>query len=434
MKADPTSGAAWGRHEAYRTPGLYLDWDPKGLAGRRRLASGVPVFAGFVKAGSFGPGERHARQFDRWERFDAAYRAAAPGDLLSCAVRGFFENGGERCIVQPVQTSLDAWSDVHDRAEARELADRLISPFSESGVLRDLEYVDLVCVPDAMTPQLLAFPEYVFDVQREIVEYCARLRDRFAILDTMPALAVPKDDSPNPANRAMLDAITQWQSLPAEHGALYFPWVRVRSPRPNADARETVLVPPCGHIAGVYARSDRRVGVHKAPANELLEGVLDVDVQVNDRDQADLNDAGVNCLREWPGRGLRVWGARTLSDRATSRYVNVTRLVLAVTRELERNLRDLVFEPHNAALWGAVEDRVRGYLRELHSSGALKGRDPSEAYFVKCNAETNSVEGRDAGTLVAQIGLAATAPAEFVIVRITQSADGVTLGGPATQA
>lgn len=425
MRAAPTS-AALGRHDAYGPPGLYLDWVPQGLVGSRRLASGVPVFAGFVKAGSFGPGERHARQFDRWERFAAAYRDAAPGDLLACAVRGFFENGGERCVVQPVQTRLDAYADKPDRAQARELADLLISPFSESGVLRDLEYVDLVCMPDALAPQLRAFPEYVFDVQSRIVEYCARLRDRFAILDTMPSRGQP--------NAAMRDAITQWQALPADHGALYFPWVRVRSPRPNADARETVLVPPCGHIAGVYARSDRRVGVHKAPANELLEGVLDLDVQVDDRDQADLNDAGVNCLREWPGRGLRIWGARTLSDRTAARYVNVTRLVLAVTRELERNLRDLVFEPHNTALWGAVEDRVRGYLRDLHASGALKGRDASEAYFVECNAETNSVEGRDAGMLVAQIGLAATAPAEFVIVRITQSANGVTLGGPAMHA
>jgi phage tail sheath protein FI len=176
------------------------------------------------------------------------------------------------------------------------------------------------------------------------------------------------------------------------------------------------------------------VGVHKAPANELLEGVLDVDVQIGARDQEALNEAGVNCLREWPGWGLRVWGAHTLSDRPELRYVNVTRLILALTRELERNLRDLVFEPHNAALWAAIEDRVRGYLRALFERGALKGRSASEAFYVKCNEETNSVEQRDAGMLVAQIGLAATAPAEFVIVRITQSASGIAVSGPASQA
>lgn len=442
MNAALHPGASRYGEDAISTPGLYIDWRPQGLAGRRLLPTGVPVFAGFVKPGAFPPGEAHARQFDRWARFETAYRQAQPSELLACAVHGFFQNGGERCIVQPVAAELKPVQPDRELARMRafQLAGLLTAPFSETGALRDLEYVDLVCVPDAMTPEILAVPEHVFDVQRQIVEYCARTRDRFAILDAMPAdglragFALDGDTAPETSRDPLIDAITQWQTLPADHGALYFPWVLVKSAMGDGAGQRTVRVPPCGHIAGVYARSDRRTGVHKAPANELLEGVLDVDVRVRARDQDELNAAGVNCLREWPGRGLRVWGARTLSDRAELRYVNVTRLVLTLTRELERNLRDLVFEPHNGALWAAIEDRVRVVLRRLFERGALKGADASQAYYVKCNAETNPFEQRDAGVLVAQIGLAVHAPAEFVIVRITQSASGVTVSGPTTQA
>jgi hypothetical protein len=191
-----------------------------------------------------------------------------------------------------------------------------------------------------------------------------------------------------------------------------------------------VRVPPCGHIAGVYARCDRRIGVFRPPANEVLEGALNLDFDLADGDQAALNQAGINCLRERPGWGLRVWGARTLSERPELRYVNVTRLLLAVRRELEYHLRDLMFEPNSPALWQAVSERLKGYFSDLYYAGALKGADESEAYFVKCDAETNPREECDAGRVIAVAGFAAAAPAEFVIVRITQSADGVSVAGP----
>jgi uncharacterized protein len=416
-----------------RTPGMYIEWRAQSLAGRAALPTGVPVFVGFVKPGAFAADAPRARWFDRWERFDAAFSAARASPLLVHAVRGFFENGGERCLVVPVQADYDIAADQATYANAMQLAGNLGAPFDQGELLDDMEDIDLVCVPDAMTPVIERYRDWVFDVQARATEHCARMGERFALLDAMSvgrnALAIEKDDR---LQAALSATIAQWQTLPARHGALYFPWIEVKA-LPVDGVQTTVRVPPCGHIAGVFARSDRRVGVYKAPGNEPLEGVVDIDFDLADTDQAALNEAGINCLREWPGRGLRVWGARTLCDRPELRYVNVTRLMLTVKRELEYHLRDLVFEPNNESLWGNVADRLTGYFADLYLSGALKGSEAAEAFFVKCDAETNSMEERDTGTVVALAGLAPVVPAEFLIVRITQSAAGVTVGGPATQ-
>jgi hypothetical protein len=398
----------------------------------------VPAFVGFAAAGM------GVRVFDRWEQFLNAYRDAAPSDLLAFAVRGFFENGGERCVVVPVGVVGRENGPDSESSEASEgrrythamlLARALAEPFVAGGVLEQIEDIDLVCIPDAMTPDIARYPAWVFDIQAQVVGHCGRMGNRFAILDGIRvSVEAPEDEVPaDELKPSLLSAIAQWQTLPADYGALYFPWIRVKTPGSARGPAAEVVMPPCGHIAGVYARSDRRVGVHKAPANELLEGALNLDTNLSDADQANLNEAGVNCLREWPGWGIRVWGARTLSERLELRYVNVTRVILTFTRWLETNLRDFVFESNDPALWRAIEDRVRGYLQELHSKGALKGLAASEAFFVKCNAETNSAASRDAGTVHAEAGLAVAVPAEFVIVRITQSAAGVTVGGPATQ-
>ena len=202
------------------------------------------------------------------------------------------------------------------------------------------------------------------------------------------------------------------------NGALYFPWIQ------TLNASGTLQwVPPCGHLAGIYARTDARVGVHKAPANEVVEGAVDVLVHVGDEGQSVLNGVGVNCLRVLPGRGIRVWGARTLSGQAEWRYVNVRRLFITVQRWLESETRDLVFEPNQPGLWDRIRDRVNNYCYTLYQSGALKGLTPQEAYYVKCDAETNPLPQREAGEVTTEIGLAPNKPAEFIVVRITQSAE-----------
>ncbi|ALL70949.1 Phage tail sheath protein FI (plasmid) [Paraburkholderia caribensis MBA4] len=424
-----------------RAPGLYIGWKSQALAGRHALGGGVPVFIGFVKPGAFAADAPRARWFDGWERFTHVFTPNVGASLfLMHAVRGFFENGGERCLVVPVT-----------EARGMEGAHALAAPLDEGGFLENIEEIDLVCVPDAMSPllgekheaheerdSLDARKAAAVAVQASAMEHCTRMGNRFAVLDAMSPETAGVDidisaDVETRKHTLLAAVIAQWQTLPAQHGALYFPWIAVKplvALAANQPMQPTLRVPPCGHIAGIYARCDRRVGVFKPPANEVIEGALDLDLNLADTDQAVLNQAGINCLRERPGWGLRVWGARTLSERPELRYVNVTRLLLAITRELEYHLRDLTFEPNNPLLWEAVAERLEGYFSDLYRAGALKGADPREAYFVKCDAETNPPAEREAGRLVAMAGLAAAAPAEFVVVRITQSADGVSVAGP----
>jgi uncharacterized protein len=409
------------------TPGLYIEWRTDALARRQTLPTGVPAFVGFVSRDAFGPDAPVTFRFDRWARFAHVFRQADvnASPLLMHAVRGFFENGGGRCLIVPLRAD-------YANGDARTLAAQLSAPFEADGLLDGIEEIDLVCVPDAMSPALTAQRSAVLDVQISAIEHCARMGNRFAVLDAISVGDEGESTREQRLDESLSAVIAQWQMLPAEHGALYFPWIDVK---PLAhDARyPTERVPPCGHVAGVMSRCDQRVGVHKPPANEVLEGALDLDFDLSDSEQAALNQAGVNCLRERAGWGLRVWGARTLSDRPQMRYVNVTRVMLTVTRELEYRLRDLVFEPNSPALWTGIEERLQCYLSDVYRSGALKGASAHEAYFVKCDAETNPPDAREAGQVRVLVGIAPAAPAEFVIVRITLSADGVSVAGPEAQ-
>jgi phage tail sheath protein FI len=210
------------------------------------------------------------------------------------------------------------------------------------------------------------------------------------------------------------------------NGALYYPWIKVQTPSMPQGA----LMPPCGHIAGVYARTDQRTGVHKAPANEALEGVLDLEREIDDLTQGQLNPQSVDCLRAFPGRGIRVWGARTLSNNSAWLYINVRRLFLTASRWIERNMSAMIFEQNDPSLWTRIERELTAYLNGLFQRGALKGSKPQEAFYVKCDAETNPSEVREEGRVVTEIGLAPAVPNEFVIVRIVHGASGVTISGP----
>jgi phage tail sheath protein FI len=186
------------------------------------------------------------------------------------------------------------------------------------------------------------------------------------------------------------------------------------------------MVPPSGHVAGIYARSDQQRGIHKAPANEVLEGVLDLEVNLTDEQQGELNPEGVNCLRAFPGRGIRVWGARTLSGEPWV-YVNVRRLFLTAARWIERNLAQKVFEPNDSRLWEQIKRELTAYFSALLRQGGLRGNTAQDAFYVKCDEETNPPEVRDVGMVVTDIGLAAARPNEFIVVRITHNTSGVTM-------
>jgi phage tail sheath protein FI len=178
----------------------------------------------------------------------------------------------------------------------------------------------------------------------------------------------------------------------------------------------------------VYARTDGMRGVHKAPANETLLGALNVRYRVTDEEQAGLNGAGVNCIRFFADAGIRIWGARTVAEAASEwRYVNVRRLFNMVEKSIARATRWVVFEPNDETLWKSIRRDISAFLLRLWRDGALMGQRPEDAFFVKCDEETNPRESIDAGEVTAEIGIAPVKPAEFVFFRIGQHAGGTTI-------
>lgn len=424
--------------QSYLTPGVHReDIFPLPPA---ELRTGVPAFVGLVRdrrdeaflrdvslwepsiAGRAILGEvdedkdaDKPRRFVRWAEFEGTFLALRHKSYLPHAVRGFFENGGRLCYVQVVD--VDAGASVAASSAATALEKGLKA-------LEVLEDVDLVCAPDIMWPHQEGkrLPEdEVLRMQSAVLKHCRARGDRFAILDAPPFADVEQA-------KAYPEKLRQTGGLDGIDGALYYPWIGVL----DGPVSNGGFVPPCGHVAGVYARTDERIGVHKAPANEVLEGAVDLRVNLTDAQQGRLNPVGVNCIRAFPGRGIRVWGARTLSDpdQRAWLYVNVRRLFLTAARWIERNMADVVFEPHDANLWEQIKRDLYVYFNGLFQRGALKGSTPQEAFYVKCDAEINPPEVRDLGHVVTEIGLAPALPNEFIVVRLIHSASGVTITGP----
>ena len=209
----------------------------------------------------------------------------------------------------------------------------------------------------------------------------------------------------------------------SSYATMYYPWIEISDPVTD----KPIKVPPSGHVAGVWARSDNTRGVHKAPANEVVLGATSLDYNVTKGEQDTLNPNGINCIRAFPGMGIRVWGARTLSSNPSWRYINVRRLFNFVEKSIERGTQWIVFEPNEPRLWGRIQRDVGFFLRSVWRDGALFGLNPSEAYYVKCDAETNPPDVVDAGQLIVEIGIAPVKPAEFVVFRIAQYSGGAAL-------
>lgn len=282
---------------------------------------------------------------------------------------------------------------------------------SERSGVEGLEVIDditMVCVPDLMTtiPGEKLSLDMVKAVQTMMIAHCERMGDRVAILDT------PPDLTPQEVKKWRMD-VTGFDS---SYAAMYYPWIKVMDP-----ATETVInIPPSGHLAGIWARNDNTRGVHKAPANEVVLGAVGLAYQSTKGEQDTLNPIGVNCIRAFPGRGIRVWGARTLSSNGSWRYINVRRLFNYVEKSIENGTQWVVFEPNNRKLWARVNRDVSAFLRMVWRDGALFGSTPAEAFYVKCDDELNPPESRDLGRLVVEIGMSPVKPAEFVIFRISQ--------------
>ncbi len=397
----------------YKVPGVYTqDVLIKPGPG---LPTGVPGFVGFLDPPGrpdvlfqrpVAPGRGRLYEpvsLQRKDEFTTLFEGG-PDGYLTDVVTAFFMNGGARCYVVFAEHGEQAVAGVEKALEA----------------LAPLDDLDLVAAPDV---QALRLPDGAVDfdsiarAQRALLDHCAAHGGRFAILDAMPA-RTPEGVI------EQRDALRQGAAEPV-NGALYYPWIKVSQSMPgvgtaaDSQAGAVKLTPPCGHVAGVYARTDARAGVHKAPANEELMGVVDLETPVTDEIQAGLNPLGVNCLRAFPGRGIRVWGARTLSADAQWRYVNVRRQFLTLARWIEMNMGWAALEPNTPGLWVRIRRELGAYLSELWRAGALRGETADEAFYVKCDAETNPPEAREAGHVYTEVGLATSVPAEFVVVRVT---------------
>lgn len=271
-------------------------------------------------------------------------------------------------------------------------------------VINDVQLVCL-CVRDSLDPAILSA------IQADAVAHCQDMGDRFAILDAA------QGSTTNGTNNVS----TQVGKLVSKRGfaAFYYPWLQV-SDLAGPVGNETLLVPPSGHLAGIYARSDGQHGVHKAPANELIVGARGLETLLNDTDQGLLNAAGINVLRSFPGQPPVVWGARTTApeDQVAWRYINVRRLFIFVEESLIQGLRWAVFEPNDPTLWKKLERTASEFLSRVWRSGALFGKKASEAFYVSISEEQNTDAVRQLGQVIIEIGIAPVRPAEFVIVRI----------------
>jgi phage tail sheath protein FI len=273
--------------------------------------------------------------------------------------------------------------------------------------------VTMVIVPDLITAATDADGKVDLNlwrsVQTALISHCEQNGNRMAILDAPPGMT-PQQIKDWRSDIAMYDSA---------YAALYYPWVKVENPI-GVNGNREVFIPPSGHIAGVWARTDESRGVWKAPANDTIRGVLDIERSITQNEQSLLNPIGINCIRPFGTRGIRIWGARTLASDSDWRYINVRRLFNMVESTILEGTQWAVFEPNDMALWEGVQRTLNGFLRGLWSAGALFGTTAEQAFYVKCDAETNPPESIDEGKLVVEVGIAPVKPAEFVIFRISQ--------------
>jgi len=358
-----------------------------------------------------GPGDPQ-QPFMSWHDFTAAFRDDRgwltdrwfPDELMWNAVQGYFQNGGTRCWI----VFYDLRSG--DTRSALEAA---------VGRLAVIDDVDLVCAPS-----LVARADTALELQQQLIRSFElvgddgpRRDDWFLLLDPPEATAELPD---------RIDALRATPSDHPENIAIYYPWIQLSGdgepPPLPPGAQPLQRVPPSGHVAGIFARTDQQVGVHKAPANEPIEGIVDVD-EVDDVEAA-------NPLRAFPGRGIRVWGARTFATGpavGANQFVNVRRLVLTLERWLVRALDWVVFETNSFQLWVRVNRELNAALGALFLQGAFAGRSPDEGFSVKCDADNNPADVRAGGKLQIDIQIAPVVPKEFIQIRVVRSAEGLTV-------
>jgi uncharacterized protein len=400
----------------YFAPGVYVEEVPSAVKPIAGVGTSIAGFVGVAAdvSGAWNPETRTGmparpddepyvqapalsrRPVNSWTEFTQAFGDLQEGNqYLAHAVYGFFNNGGSRCWVVRVASA------------ARDFAKNLDLALQQFESVDEIAIVAVPLPPNTTAAVLNA-------AQASLIAHCEKMEDRVAILDSSrdikgDNLVISEDDS----------GIWRPAANPKGYGAFYFPWIEVADPLGEAGAR--VAVPPSGHVAGIYARVDAQRGVHKAPANEVVRGALDLRYAISRGHQEGLNPKGVNAIRTLNGN-VRVWGARTVGGDANLdlRYVSVRRLLLFLRESIDEGLQWVVFEPNDETLWARITRNVTAFLTTVWREGALLGTSASEAFYVKCDAETNPPEVRDRGEVVTEIGVAVVRPAEFIVFKIAQ--------------
>jgi phage tail sheath protein FI len=306
-----------------------------------------------------------------------------------------------RLVLLPLEGGNDMLAGVND---ATYIGADHVSPEQRTGLftLRNIEEVSIVAAPGRTNVTM----------QAALINHCELMRYRFAVLDGQ---APPGDSIP--------DIQAQRQQFDTKYAALYHPWVLVADPFPvNGTVRQDYAIPPSGHMLGVYARTDIERGVHKAPANEVMRGVVGLQRVLNKEQHDILNPypANINVIRDFRpnNRGIRVYGGRVITSDSDWKYVNVRRLLIFIEASIDRGLQWVVFEPNAEPLWARVRRAISNFLTLVWRNGALEGTKVEEAYFVKCDRTTMTQTDIDQGRLICLVGVAPVKPAEFVIVRI----------------
>ncbi|MEO8845119.1 MAG: phage tail sheath family protein [Kofleriaceae bacterium] len=396
---------------SYLSPGVYVEEVDRGSKPIEAVGTNT---VGFLGESSKGP-LNESVLITNWSQFVKTF-----GDFKDCSehlahgVYGFFNNGGSRCFVVNVGAP-EGVAAAPKAANTDKKDDKAPNQVVVGGGGRDGLFIGrdggpgartgLKCLDEVDEIAIILAPGQVSPaVQDALLSHCETRKDRFAILDAPETIQGGVDKLPKPRD--------------SKYGAYYFPWIQVYDPD-----KGNIFVPPSGHIAGVYSRTDSERGVHKAPANEIIRGALGMKYNVSKGEQDLLNPKGINAIRFMNG-AIRIWGARTLSTDPSWRYINVRRLFIMVESSIERATQWVVFEPNDHRLWKRVQRTIASFLTLLWRNGALMGTAPEQAFYVKCDDETNPPEVIDAGQLVVEIGLAPVKPAEFVIFRIGQMASG----------
>jgi len=406
----------------YLSPGVYVEEIDSGPRPIEAVGTSTAAFVGAAPNPGAHPGEAVA--INNWSQFLREFcRDGDTSTDLANAVQGFFLNGGSRCYVVNVKKD--------DPIAGKGQGLDLLAPIDEIAIIAAPGRTDAVSHAALLDAAELAKDRVAIldgPAQVDDVEVLTRVAEVGGASAPSAAAADAGDGGggkkPAAAPRGQRPGMRPRQS-DGGFGAFYFPWLRVRD---ALDPSKIVPAAPSGYMAGLYARTDAERGVHKAPANLSIRGAVGVTQTLSRAEQDVLNPAGVNCIRFFTREGVRVWGARTLADSASNwRYLNVRRLFCMIEESIANATRWVVFEPNDRPLWKDIERDVSRFLTLLYRQGALTGASPEEAFFVKCDAETNPPEVVDAGQVVTLIGVAPSKPAEFVVFRIGQSQAGTSV-------